>query len=790
MKYDTQEVKRVAASRWVDILTSVGISTDTLDGRHHPCPKCGGTDRFRLLDRDAGAVHCNACFKVNNGDGLAAVMWFTGWPFPKALELVAEQVGIKPAANGKPQVDPLSRLAQLKSVSAESLTAYGANVDGKRVTFPVYGGDGEKISEFYFEPGGGVKAEKGLFPSKKNGGKHGMFLPHVDGKVRLPQAGETWLLQEGVKDPAAMHGLGYLAAGMPTNSLSPKFVRLFRGVNVIFVPHRDDAGKLGAEQSAGRLHGTAASVKLAALPAEHKASGGMDARDVLKMNDGEALVRSAIADAKLWEPAKEDKTEESGAIVRRLAEEICKVEYFAQDLGKKLYVYRGGVYKPRGEEVVRRKVKSLTQKWQQDEEWSSHLANEVAEYIRVDASELWERPPLDLLNVQNGLLRIEDKKLLSHTPEHLTTVQLPVDFDPVATCPEIDNFIQQIFPEDAFSLAFEIPAYLMLPDTSIQKAVLLLGAGGNGKSTYLQMLLAFLGKGNTSGVALHQLEADKFKASRLYGKLANICADLPSEHLVSTSVFKQITGGDVIQGEYKFKDSFDFYPFARLVFSANTAPRSKDASEGFFDRWQVIPFIRSFRGTSEEIPRDVLDARLSSPTELSGLLNKALAALPVIKSQKGFSQPKSVQDAWQEFRATTDPLAVWLDRFTVSDPSCVVTRDSLRVAFNAYLERQGRPSLTQNDFGRAFNKLRPEIISKQRTVSHRLQWCYIGMGMVTPEESTSQTSQDSQENLLFKSSHAHTRTHAHARGQEQEGENPVNAVNPVNPDEEQQTWEY
>ena len=54
----------------------------------------------------------------------------------------------------------------------------------------------------------------------------------------------------------------------------------------------------------------------------------------------------------------------------------------------------------------------------------------------------------------------------------------------------------------------------------------------------LRLLIAFLGKGNTSGLSLHKLEADKFAASRLYGKLANICPDLPSEHLAGTSMFK------------------------------------------------------------------------------------------------------------------------------------------------------------------------------------------------------------------------------------------------------------
>jgi len=73
-------------------------------------------------------------------------------------------------------------------------------------------------------------------------------------------------------------------------------------------------------------------------------------------------------------------------------------------------------------------------------------------------------------------------------------------------------------------------------------------------------------------------------AARLVGRLANICPDLPATDLVSTSVFKAITGGDPLVAEYKFRDSFEFIPYTRLVFSANHPPKSQDASPAFFRR--------------------------------------------------------------------------------------------------------------------------------------------------------------------------------------------------------------
>jgi phage/plasmid primase-like uncharacterized protein len=103
-RYDPAEVKQLARGRWAEILTTVaGIAAGDLDGQHHPCPRCGGKDRFRFTDQDGdGSAICNHCARRNCGDGFATVQWAAGIDFPTALARVAEFVGALPSANGKP----------------------------------------------------------------------------------------------------------------------------------------------------------------------------------------------------------------------------------------------------------------------------------------------------------------------------------------------------------------------------------------------------------------------------------------------------------------------------------------------------------------------------------------------------------------------------------------------------------------------------------------------------------------------------------------------------------------
>jgi hypothetical protein len=88
-------VKEAATGRELDLLVNVaGIPRDLLDGKRHPCPRCGGTDRFRLIDAPKGAVYCNQCFHSGCGDFLAAIKHYRGVSFRVAVDLAADHLNL------------------------------------------------------------------------------------------------------------------------------------------------------------------------------------------------------------------------------------------------------------------------------------------------------------------------------------------------------------------------------------------------------------------------------------------------------------------------------------------------------------------------------------------------------------------------------------------------------------------------------------------------------------------------------------------------------------------------
>jgi hypothetical protein len=304
-RFERDQVKLAAMGRWREVLPAVtGISSELLDGRNHPCPKCGGSDRF-FTHKDfaeTGGVGCRHCFPQGNRDGLAAVIWLTGCPFREAVERVAAALGMAPErngrANGKP-IDIVDAVCKAKRMPREAFERFGVRTvkfgDAPAVAVDVYGADGALCSTFYLSTYGDEGLRKGRF---KKGKPAGMFFPGC-----LPQAGETWCLVEGPKDAALLVSLDLNAAGLPGAKLPEQFARLFRGVHVVIVPDLDRPGDEGAKQTAARLEGIAESVAIARLPGEWKEAKGDDCRDVFHKHGAEAVLE-AIQNAKPLGPQR------------------------------------------------------------------------------------------------------------------------------------------------------------------------------------------------------------------------------------------------------------------------------------------------------------------------------------------------------------------------------------------------------------------------------------------------------------------------------------------------------
>ncbi|MGB0942951.1 MAG: primase-helicase zinc-binding domain-containing protein [Marinomonas sp.] len=96
--YNKEEVLLKATGMWQKLLPQLcGMHETTFNGKHQPCPCCGGKDRFRFDDNlenkgDGGYV----CSQCGSGNGLSLLMKSTGIEFGAALTMLGEWLACVP----------------------------------------------------------------------------------------------------------------------------------------------------------------------------------------------------------------------------------------------------------------------------------------------------------------------------------------------------------------------------------------------------------------------------------------------------------------------------------------------------------------------------------------------------------------------------------------------------------------------------------------------------------------------------------------------------------------------
>lgn len=262
---------------------------------------------------------------------------------------------------------------------------------------------------------------------------------------------------------------------------------------------------------------------------------------------------------------------------------------------KEMLWYKNGVYKHHGENIIEAEVENI---WKNavHKPATKHFVSEIIEAIkRRTFVERLEINPPGYVNVKNGILNLEALELEPHTPEKVFTIQLPVAYNPQAQCPKIDRFLQEVCPDGVQTIE-ELIGWCLEDGYDYQRSVLLYGSGNNGKSTFLNLVRTFLGPENVSSRLLQDLVTNRFALADLYGKLANICADLPNIALTNTGIYKMLTGGDPITAERKFGHPFQFVNRAKLIFSTNQLFGVDDPTNAFWRRWILLQFPNDFTG--------------------------------------------------------------------------------------------------------------------------------------------------------------------------------------------------
>lgn len=375
-----------------------------------------------------------------------------------------------------------------------------------------------------------------------------------------------------------------------------------------------------------------------------------------------------------------------------LAEHMADAEHVFY-AAETYYVYRNGVYVEMPELEAQKMIRD---KMISSEARMSQITDAEHQWrilVQKDLRELNANP--FIINLKNGLYNVQDDTLVDHTPEYFSTVQLNASYNEKADCPRFKQYLKEVLDADQIPLIQEMLGYFLVPVTRAQKCFVIVGEGGAGKSQLLLVLnQVLLGSENVSNVSWQALN-ERFKTAELFGKLANIFADLPTKNIDDNGIFKALVGEDYLTVEKKNKNPFSFQSKARLLFSCNTIPRNLgDKSEGFYRRLILIRFDHA-------VPENIKDPNLLEKlrAEADGIFIFALEGLRrLINNNYKFSETERNKRELEQYREESDNVLSFVGECCELGPGYDYGSTELYNAYKGFCEDSGVKPYSQKNF--------------------------------------------------------------------------------------------
>jgi len=262
------------------------------------------------------------------------------------------------------------------------------------------------------------------------------------------------------------------------------------------------------------------------------------------------------------------------------------------------------------------------------------------------------------INLRNGTLHFlpTGPELKPFDKRNGLTYQLAYDFDPSAEAPLFKKYFDRVQPDTAVQrLLFQYVAYVLLPRMKLEKMLFLCGVGDNGKSVFLDIVMAIFGKDQCCAFPLDKITKSDYVSAELGNYLLNVCREI-SPHMKSDT-FKTIVSREPLHARHPYGRPFTMYEYATSIFAINKALEITEHTHAMFRRFMLVDF--SVTITEAEKDRELAQKIIGS--EISGVLNLIIDGVKSLLATGKFDEPESVRKTVEDFRKESDTAATYME---------------------------------------------------------------------------------------------------------------------------------
>ncbi|MEM7806552.1 MAG: phage/plasmid primase, P4 family [Planctomycetota bacterium] len=287
-----------------------------------------------------------------------------------------------------------------------------------------------------------------------------------------------------------------------------------------------------------------------------------------------------------------------------------------------------------------------------------------------------------LFNVRNGTIDLRTGELHRHDRGDKITRLIDVNYDPAATSPRLAAFLEDVQPQQEMRRYLQrIAGYAATGDITRQELIVLYGAGANGKSVFVDMLLSLLGDyagtAPDSLLTLNGRQEHPTEQADLQGKRLIVASETDEGAKFKIALVKKLTGDQRIKARKMRQDFYEFDRTHKTWLVTNNKPRVDEGTHAVWRRLRLVPFAVT-------IPEERRDPHLIAKLleERAGILRWIVEGC-IDCLRKGMRTPKAVLDATKQYQVESDRLADYREARLVLREGIHVTRADL---FEDYLK--------------------------------------------------------------------------------------------------------
>ena len=570
------------------------------------------------------------------------------------------------------------------------------------------------------------RLERGQYIKGLNGTKLPLYHLHK----LVSSSSETIVVVEGEKDVETAEKMGFTATTSPNGAGAKwrdEYCPYFSGKNVCIIMDNDEPGEGYGCGAASKIRKYAKAVKLirsADIYPSLKPKGDIsDIAAEIGIEETKRLILEAMkktAENNMSEQAEElppyiyAEIDRTGKTVfklnlPRLAEYFRKNQnyFWLKSQGKKpvRHLYKNGVYLQASDEEIKAIIIQYITKYlpyslkmrDVDEVFKIICCDNVSfDSDKIDADE-------NIINFENGLLYLDTMELKPHTPEVLSTIQIPCKWNPSAgSAPIFKQFLNTLTSGNKevqrFLMQFIGVAISNIYGYRMKSALFMVGAGNTGKSQLKGLVEKLIGTNNCTPRDLKDLE-ERFGTSSLYGKRLIGSSDMSFVTIKELRRFKIVTGGDSVIVEFKGNDLFSYVYRGLVWFCTNQLPKfGGDRGEHVYNR---IITVRC----DNVIPPEKQDKHLLEKmySERESIVCAAVYALKtVIENGYRFDVPEVCNEEKERYKVENSPVLTFYEECCCERKTTIdkCTCSKMHEVFKAWCKGNGGYVPTKQMFRR------------------------------------------------------------------------------------------